>query len=99
MGTEPSVLHGTRVRLEPLDHRHVEGLVAAAAVDPSLHQRSPVPHGQEEAAQYGETALAVRGAGTPGPFALLRFCGGSVLPTTRRATRCVLRSWRRNGQR
>lgn len=33
---------GGHVRLEPLDHRHVDGLVAAAAGDPSLYRRSPV---------------------------------------------------------
>ena len=83
MGTEPSVLHGTRVRLEPLDHRHVEGLVAAAAVDPSLYQWSPVPQGQVEAAKYVETALAWRDAGTAVPFAIVRLDVGAVIGSTR----------------
>ncbi len=83
MGTEPSVLHGTRVRLEPLDHRHVEGLVAAVAVDPSLYQWSPVPQGQVEAAKYVETALAWRDAGTAVPFAIVRLDVGAVIGSTR----------------
>ncbi len=83
MGTETSVLHGTRVRLEPLDHRHVEGLVAAAAVDPSLYQWSPVPQGQVEAAKYVETALAWRDAGTAVPFAIVRLDVGAVIGSTR----------------
>jgi RimJ/RimL family protein N-acetyltransferase len=77
------VLHGTRVRLEPLDHRHVEGLVAAAAVDPSLYQWSPVPQGQVEAAKYVETALAWRDAGTAVPFAIVRLDVGAVIGSTR----------------
>ncbi len=77
------MLHGTRVRLEPLDHRHVEGLVAAAAVDPSLYQWSPVPQGQVEAAKYVETALAWRDAGTAVPFAIVRLDVGAVIGSTR----------------
>jgi len=83
MGTETSVLHGTRVRLEPLDHRHVEGLVAAAAVDPSLYQWSPVPQGQVEAARFVETAVAWRDAGTAVPFAIVRLDVGAVIGSTR----------------
>jgi len=81
--TETSVLHGTRVCLEPLDHRHVEGLVAAVAVDPSLYQWSPVPQGQVEAAKYVETALAWRDAGTAVPFAIVRLDVGAVIGSTR----------------
>ena len=83
MGTETFVLHGTRIRLEPLDHRHVEGLVAAAAVDPSLYQWSPVPQGKVEATKYVETALAWRDAGTAVPFAIVRLDDGVVIGSTR----------------
>ena len=83
MGTEIFVLHGTRIRLEPLDHRHVEGLVAAAAVDPSLYLWSPVPQGLVEAAKYVETALVWRQAGTAVPFAILRLDDGVVIGSTR----------------
>src|SRR5258708_19534127 len=81
MGTEPSVLHGTRVRLEPLDHRHVDGLVAASAVDPSLYQWSPVPQGKAQATTYVETALNWRDAGTAVPFAIVNFKNGINNPT------------------
>jgi hypothetical protein len=30
------LLQGTHVRLEPLEHRQIDGLVAAAGADPSL---------------------------------------------------------------
>jgi RimJ/RimL family protein N-acetyltransferase len=65
------VLQGRHIRLEPLDHRHVDALVAAAAVDPSLYQWSPVPQGKVEARTYIETALAWQDAGTAVPFAII----------------------------
>ncbi len=71
---EDLVLAGTRVRLESLSHRHVEGLVAAAAADPSLYQWSSVPQGKAEATTYVDTALAWRDADTAVPFAIVR-CG------------------------
>lgn len=81
--TEPLVLSGRQVRLEPLDHRHIEGLVAAAAADPSLYQWSPVPQGKIEATTYIETALAWRDAGSAVPFAIVRLDDGVVIGSTR----------------
>jgi RimJ/RimL family protein N-acetyltransferase len=71
MGTANPALAGRHVRLEPLDHRHVVGLAAAAAAEPSLYQWSPVPQGKLEAASYVNTALAWRDAGTALPFAIV----------------------------
>ncbi len=71
MGTENLALAGRHVRLEPLDHRHIVGLAAAAAAEPSLYQWSPVPQGKVEAASYVNTALAWRDAGTAVPFAIV----------------------------
>jgi RimJ/RimL family protein N-acetyltransferase len=71
MGTENPALAGRHVRLEPLDHRHVVGLAAAAAAEPSLYRWSPVPQGKAEAASYVNTALAWRDAGTAVPFAIV----------------------------
>ena len=75
MGTENPVLAGRHVRLEPLDRRHVVGLAAAAAAEPSLYQWSPVPQGKVEAASYVNTALAWRDAGTAAPFAIVTVNG------------------------
>ena len=72
MTTESRVLTGRHVRLEPLDHRHVDGLAAAAAVDSSLYQWSPVPQNKTEAASYIDTALAWQDAGTAVSFAVVR---------------------------
>lgn len=83
MGTESLVLSGTYVRLEPLDHCHIDGLVAASAADPSLYQWSPVPQGRVEAMRYVDTALAWRDAGTALAFATVRVDDGVVIGSTR----------------
>ncbi len=72
MGTEGPVLRGTHIRLEPLEYRHVEGLVAASATDSSLYQWSPVPQGKVEATSYVNTALAWRDAGSAVSFAIVK---------------------------
>lgn len=77
------VLSGTQIRLEPLETRHAEVLAAAAANDPSLYQWSPVPQGRVAAAEYIETALAWRDAGTALPFAIVRIEDGAVVGSTR----------------
>jgi N-acetyltransferase len=83
MGTEDFVLTGKYVRLEPLDHHHLDGLVAASAGDPSLYQWSPVPRGKAEAVKYVDTALAWRDAETAVPFATVRMDDGTVIGSTR----------------
>jgi RimJ/RimL family protein N-acetyltransferase len=83
MKTENLVLSGRHVRLEPLAHRHIDGLVMATAADPSLYQWSPVPQGRSEAVGYVETALAWRDAGTALPFAIVRLDDGTVVGSTR----------------
>jgi RimJ/RimL family protein N-acetyltransferase len=83
MTTEGLTLHGRNVRLEPLEHRHVDGLVAASADDASLYQWSPVPTGKVETTRYVDTALAWKDAGTAVPFAIVRKQDGIVLGSTR----------------
>jgi RimJ/RimL family protein N-acetyltransferase len=77
------VLPGKYVRLEPLDHRHVDGLVAAAAVDRSLYQWSFVPQGEAEFISYVDTALAWREASTAMAFATVRVEDDMVIGSTR----------------
>src|SRR6202521_1753485 len=83
MGTEGLVLRRKYVRLEPLEYRHVEGLVAASATDSSLYQWSPVPQGKAEARSYVDTALAWRDAGSAVPFAIVRLDDGVITRSTR----------------
>jgi RimJ/RimL family protein N-acetyltransferase len=83
MSTQEFVLQGRHIRLEPIEHRHVDGLAAASADDASLYQWSPVPRGKVEATKYVDTAVAWRDAGTAMPFAIVRVQDGVVLGSTR----------------
>ncbi len=83
MATEAPVLSGRHIRLEPLDHRHVDTLASASATDRSLYQWSPVPQGKLEAATYINTALTWRDAGTAVPFAIVNLEDGVVIGSTR----------------
>ena len=83
MKAETGTLQGGLIRLEPLEPGHVEGLVAAAAEDPSLYRWSPVPQGRAQAAAYVETAVAWRDAGVSVPFAIVRAEDGAVIGSTR----------------
>lgn len=76
-------LQGKYIQLEPLEHRHIDGLLAAAAGDPSLYQWSPVPRGRADANEYVETALTWRDAGSAVPFAIVRSDDGIVIGSTR----------------
>lgn len=77
------VLIGNHVRLEPLAHLHVDGLVAASAGDPALYQWSAVPVGRDAVMRYIEAALALREAGKAAPFATVRIADGTVIGSTR----------------
>src|SRR3981189_1796637 len=83
MGTQGLVLPGMHVRLEPLDRRHIDGLAAAAAADPSLYRWSSVTQGKFEFSDYVETALAWRDAGSAVPFAIVQVDDGRVIGSTR----------------
>ncbi|MGA2147535.1 MAG: GNAT family protein [Bryobacteraceae bacterium] len=80
---EKFVLQGKHVRLEPLELRHIDGLIAAAAADPSLYQWSLVPQGMAEITRYVDTAVAWRDAGTAVPFAIVRVSDGAAIGSTR----------------
>jgi RimJ/RimL family protein N-acetyltransferase len=81
--TERLVLEGSHVRLEPLEHQHVDGFLAAAAVDPSLYQWTAIPQSKAEATRYIDTALAWKEAGTAVPFATIRRSDGTFIGSTR----------------
>ena len=83
MEAEDLVLRGRHVCLEPLERRHIDGLVAAAAADPSLYRWSPVPQGKSQTAVYVDTALAWRDAGSALPFAIVRVEDSLVIGSTR----------------
>jgi N-acetyltransferase len=76
-------LSGRTIRLEPLELRHVDGLVAASASDPSLYQWSPIPQGRQATVAYVETALEWLAQGTAVPFAIVDAVSGEVIGSTR----------------
>jgi RimJ/RimL family protein N-acetyltransferase len=80
---ENTPLQGKHIRLQPLEHRHVDGLVAAAGEDATLYQWSPVPRGSVEALAYVNTALAWKNAGSAVPYAILRNQDNAILGSTR----------------
>jgi RimJ/RimL family protein N-acetyltransferase len=83
MEMETPLLQGKDIRLEPLEHRHVDGLVTASGVEPDLYRWSPVPQGKTEAINYINSALASRDGGTAVPFAIVRIEDGVVIGSTR----------------
>lgn len=78
------VLAGRHVRLEPLDFRHVDGLVkASAGADPDLYRWSFVPVGAQAVQTYVATALRWREEGSAFPFAIIRPADGKTIGSTR----------------
>jgi RimJ/RimL family protein N-acetyltransferase len=76
-------LIGKQVRLEPLRHDHVPGLVAAAADGGELYRWSPVPQDEAQIRRYVETAVAARDSEAAVPFAVLRAQDDVVIGSTR----------------
>jgi len=79
----PTTLAGKHVRLEPLSAGHIPGLVAAAREDPSLYRWTSIPQGVMEMAQYVDSAVSSREAGTALPFATVRTTDDNVIGATR----------------
>ena len=76
-------LSGRHVRLEPLTHVHVDGLVEAATEDRGSYVFTWVPTDHDSAVRYVDQALAEQAAGTSRPFATVAQRDGSVLGSTR----------------
>ena len=82
----PVTLEGRRVRLEPLDEHHWEGLLAIG-LEPDLWRwtlnRVEKP---ADLRHYFETAVRERGEGRSVPFATVDRASGKVAGTTRFST-------------
>ena len=81
--TTEAPLIGQHLRLEPLQHEHVPGLLAAASGGGELYRWSPVPQDEAQVRQYVETAIAARDNGTAVPFAVVRMEDDAVIGSTR----------------
>jgi N-acetyltransferase len=80
---ETPPLMGKVVTLEPLHHRHVPGLAAAAEGGGELYRWSPVPQDETQVRRYVETAIAAREGGSAVPFAVVRAEDEVVIGSTR----------------
>jgi N-acetyltransferase len=80
---DTGVLTGERVRLEPLGHRHADGLAAAAGDGGDLYRWTFVPRDSEHAHRYIETALAARDQRTQVAYAVIRLADDTVIGSTR----------------
>jgi N-acetyltransferase len=82
-GTLAGPLAGNVIRLEPLAHPHVPGLVAASADGAQLYRWSAVPQDEDQVRQYVQAAIAARDDGTTVPFAVVRSADDTVIGSTR----------------
>ena len=82
-GILPPRLNGNTVRLEPLRHDHVPGLLAAAAGGGDLYRWTPVPQDEAAVRRYVEAAVAARDGQAAVPFAVVRREDGAVIGSTR----------------
>jgi RimJ/RimL family protein N-acetyltransferase/GNAT superfamily N-acetyltransferase len=82
-GIVPPRLTGDYIRLEPLAHEHVSGLLAAAAGGGEEYRWTPVPQDEAAVRRYVETAVAARDNQTAVPFAVVRRQDGAVIGSTR----------------
>jgi RimJ/RimL family protein N-acetyltransferase len=79
----PLTLEGRHVRMEPLSHGHLDGLVAAANEERATYALTRVPATPERMAAYVEEALAEARRGGAVPFATVDMQGGRVVGSTR----------------
>jgi RimJ/RimL family protein N-acetyltransferase len=79
---EGPVLEGRLVRLEPLEHRHVPDLAAAAEQGRDSYRYTWVPSGPAEAADYVEQQHARAATGRLAPYAQLDAATGLAVGAT-----------------
>jgi RimJ/RimL family protein N-acetyltransferase len=93
MNPVPVVLYGDRVRVEPLDHRHIDDLLAAAS-DPEIWRYMPIPAPANEADMTTLIDDAWRRAATGEqlPFAVIDSATDRAVGSTRYLE--IRRSWR-----
>ncbi|MGH7560470.1 MAG: GNAT family N-acetyltransferase [Gemmatimonadales bacterium] len=93
MNPVPVVLYGDRVRIEPLDHRHADDLLAAAA-DPEIWRFMPIPQPASggDLLTWIDDAWRRAAAGDQLPFAVVDHATDRAIGSTRFLE--IRRSWR-----
>lgn len=76
-------LEGAVVRLEPLESRHLDGLVAAAGGNRDTYRFTTVPASRADMARYIGGLCDERDAGVAVPFAQVRLADGAAVGATR----------------
>jgi RimJ/RimL family protein N-acetyltransferase len=83
MNTEPIILEGTQVRLEPLSLNHLDGL-CGIGLHPEIWRWAPEPiSSREQMRTYVETAVRWQAEGTAMPFATVLNETDQVVGSTR----------------
>jgi RimJ/RimL family protein N-acetyltransferase len=80
---EPVVLEGNRVRMEPLEERHVEDLRAVAFDEPIWRWTIMGPQDEPGLRRWVDTALANAAAGVEVPFATVDLATGRAIGSSR----------------
>jgi len=80
---EPVVLEGSRVRLEPLEARHLDDLRAVAFDEPVWRWTIMGPQDEPGLRRWLDAALANQEAGTERPFATIDLATGRAIGSTR----------------
>src|SRR5882672_3238726 len=83
MQSEPVILEGEHVRLEPLSLNHLAGLCAVGLDEELWRLSTEMISTSEQMRGYVETALRQQSAGTSIPFATILKDGGQVIGSTR----------------
>ena len=83
MISQPPILKGRTVRLEPLSREHVEGLYAIATASPTIFRYTSTPVTPEERETYFAKVFDDQAAGRALPFAMVDAGNDRLIGTTR----------------
>ena len=79
----PATLEGSRVRLEPLEERHLGDLAEVARDDVVFRWITNLPMDDARLRAWFDTTMAAASAGTEVPFATIDLASGSAIGSTR----------------
>ncbi len=83
MFQDPIILEGKVVRLEPLEDKHLDALVAIAKLSPEEFRYTSTPINEAQKQSYFSYAFANKAAGTTYPWVMLDTSNNDCVGTTR----------------